>query len=367
MGIHGLTEYLKKNAPDYIQQVDAHALGIRRVALDAHQWMTVATKRVIAAVYEDAADPWAELTPDALDTCRALWLRSALHETCTWLDRGMEPVWVFDGPAPAAKATCKAERAATRARAAERLEELRGATSARRLTAVGTDGWALPASDHDLRKKIVSLRQQLVSLQPGWQEALIAVLTAAGVPWVVGATEGEKVACMLWRAGDVDAVVSTDTDCLVYGCDRVIVSPNALHDPPRIMMSFYARAYILEFLELSDAQFTEFCIACGCDYNTHIPKIGPVKVHDLMRTYTTLGAWPPAYKATPLDTTRLNIDECQRLFAPCDPGDCIASKSASLRMDWARWATCAAACRPWLGDTADTAALFSRCAWVKRP
>jgi len=368
MGIHGLTEYLRKEAPEYVQQVDVRALGVRRVALDGHQWMTAHTKKVIAEAYMDAPDPWAELTPATMDACRQAWLRQAVQVTCSWLDLGMEPVWVFDGPAPVAKTKRKAERADARARAAERLEELRTTTAQTSSVVVGGVGsaWLVATPDTDIRAKILSLRQQLVTLQPGWQDALVDVLTAAGVPWVLGATEGEKVACMLWRAGAVDAVVSSDTDCLVYGCDRVITSPQAVRVGGQVLMSLYARPYILEFLELTDDQFVEFCIACGCDYNSNIPRVGPVKVHELMREHGALPSWPGMYKKIPLDQACLNTDECKRLFAPCAPKECIARSSTVLSMDWDAWQTCDAPLERLLGATPATYALLSTLGYYPR-
>jgi flap endonuclease-1 len=363
MGIHGLLDYLRKEAPEYVQQVDVRALGVRRVALDGHQWMTMTTKKTLADAYMDASDPWAELTPVAMEACKQAWLRQALQTTCSWLDLGIEPVWVFDGPAPLAKSARKAERAADRSKAVERLEELRTTP-----VVMGTVGgaWLVPVAHQDIRDKIISLRQQMVGLQPGWQDALVEMLTATGTPWVVGTTEGEKVACMLQRAGVVDAVVSNDTDCLVYGCDRVITSPRAVRVGAQVLMSLYARPYILEFLELTDAQFVEFCIACGCDYNTNIPKVGPVKVHELMRTHGSLAAWPVAYKKIPLDQTCLNVDECKRLFAPCTMAECVARSSPSLQMDWEAWARCDTALMQLLGATPATRTLLSTLGYYPR-
>jgi 5'-3' exonuclease len=358
MGIHGLSEYLKKEAPEYVQQVDVCALGIRRVAIDGHQWMTMTTKKVIAEAYDQEDDPWRDLSPEKVHTCLQAWLRQALYSTCSWLELGMEPVWVFDGPAPAAKAACKEARASDRAKAAARLEELR--TSATTSVVVGGVGnaWLVPATNGDIRAKILSLRQQLVSLQPGWQDRLVEVLTTAGVPWVLGSTEGEKVACMLWRSGAVDAVVSNDTDCLVYGCDRVITSPRAVRVGGEVLMSLYARPYILEFLELTDDQFVEFCIACGCDYNKNVPKVGPVKVHDLMRTHGSIQAWPSVYKNIPLETACLNVEECKRLFAPCSIERCIERRSKTLVFDWEAWQRCDTALVRLLGATDATYTLL---------
>lgn len=359
MGIHGLSDYLKKEAPEYVQQVDVKALGIRRVALDGHQWMTMATKKTLAEAYAEAEDPWAELSPAVYTECRQAWLRQAVQVTCSWMDLGMEPLWVFDGPAPAAKATRKAERAADRDKAATRLEELRTETQKPSVVVGGVGStWLLPTSDRDVRSKILSLRQQLITLQPEWQDALLEVLNVLGVPWVVGTTEGEKVACMLWRDGRVDAVMSSDTDCLVYGCTRVITAMKATCVGREVRMPLYARDYILEFLEMGDREFVDFCIGCGCDYNTNVPRVGPVKVHALMKAHGTLDAWPATYKGVALERACLNADECRALFAPVPSADLVASASPSLALDRGAWRTCDDALLEAMGRTAETLAVL---------
>jgi len=334
MGIQGLSEYLKKEAPEYIQEVDARALGVRVVALDAHQWMTSTTKSVMAEAYDRLPNPWADLSADQATEAQRTWLRQALMTCCFWFDLEMTPVWVFDGPAPEAKQARKQERADQRAKAEQRLKDLQDATP------YAASAWSIHAVPPDVRKKVLSYRQQMTSLQPGWQDALVALLSAVGVPWAVGTTEGEKVACMLQREGRVDAVVSNDTDCLVYGCDRVIVQPKVTRADGEVRFPFYALEYILDFFQMTSDQFRDTCIAMGCDYNTNIPKVGPARVHQLMTAYGALDAWPAQHKTWALDRTCLNVDTCRALFAPQPSEALVARQSASLRMDWKAWQTC---------------------------
>lgn len=331
MGIHGLSEYLKKEAPEYVQEVDAVALGVRVVALDAHQWMVASTKKAMAEAYDRMQDPWADLSEANVETCLRGWLRQALLTCCFWMDLGMEPVWVFDGPSPVAKQAKKQERADQRAKAEQRLADLRAATP------VAAGPWGVHAIPPDVRAKVVSYRQQMTSLQPGWQDALVALLGAVGVPWILGATEGEKVACMLHRDGLVDAVVSTDSDCLAYGCDRVIVQPKATKANGQVLMPFYALDYIREFLEMDQERFVEFCIACGCDYNTNIPQMGPARIHAVMKEHGGLASWPALHKRWVLDQTCLEVELCKRLFTPVPSDTVVARRSASLRVDWNAW------------------------------
>jgi flap endonuclease-1 len=340
MGIQGLTEYVKKSVPNYIASVNVQAAGIKTIALDGNQWMSLTTKRLLSEAYDRLSDPWGDLPPDVLTQLEAVWCREAFLTTCHWLDHGITPVWVIDGPAPDAKKAVQQARQAARQRAADRLAALKKDTPS-------------AVVDSATRATIRSLRMQLVGLQSGWTERLIQWLDTLGVPWVVGTTEGEKVACMLWHDGHVDAVCSNDTDCLVYGCERVIVSPYILTlNQNEYWMKQYDRHALLAGLGLTSEQFTEFCIACGCDYNQRIPFIGPVKVHTLMKQYGTLDAWPSQFHKRALDRTCLDVPTCRALFACVPSRDCIARQrsessddstttpSAALyAMDWTKWAS----------------------------
>jgi 5'-3' exonuclease len=45
---------------------------------------------------------------------------------------------------------------------------------------------------------------------------------------------------------------------------------------------------LLDALQMSYAQFRDFCIMCGTDYNHNIPKIGPDRAYRLIREYETI-------------------------------------------------------------------------------
>jgi len=40
---------------------------------------------------------------------------------------------------------------------------------------------------------------------------------------------------------------------------------------------------VLKALELTNEQFVDFCILCGCDYTSKIAGIGPVKALKLIK------------------------------------------------------------------------------------
>lgn len=107
------------------------------------------------------------------------------------------------------------------------------------------------------------------------------VLDALGVPHVPAVGEAEATCAVLNRRGMVAAVLSEDTDVLAYG------APVFLH---RINLTDFTVSCIehdalLRALHLSAAQFLDFCIMCGTDYNTNIPRIGPDKSYRFLQRY----------------------------------------------------------------------------------
>ncbi len=325
MGIQGLGTYLgKKVAPQYVKEVDIAAEGIKRVAIDGHQWLTSMMKVEWKQFYMSVSNPFEDVTDEQEREVMNSCLSSALRYTSNWLEIGITPVWVLDGPAPVEKNGKQVKRRETRARATERFNQLK-----EEIDESGDQNEEEPVGDwimdeelqskEEQRRKAISYRQQENGLNPRWVSELRDLLLSTGVPTVQALTEGEKVACLLWHEGKVDAVVSNDTDTLAYQCRRVIT--RGVFSSEKSMMPMYDLDYIQAQLGLTPVQFLDFCIACGCDYNTNIPKIGPVKVHELIRAHGSIDAFPSMYKKIPMDVSVLNHVRCRELFSisPSEP------------------------------------------------
>jgi 5'-3' exonuclease len=119
---------------------------------------------------------------------------------------------------------------------------------------------------------------------------------------------------MLCLEGKVDAVYSSDSDNLAYGCPRVIVGP------PMMMFDQVSKEYqhqvtsieiadVLQAMQISYPMFLDFCIMCGCDYNTNIPNVGPVKALKLITTHESIDAIPEEY-----DRSTLCYERCREMF-----------------------------------------------------
>lgn len=139
------------------------------------------------------------------------------------------------------------------------------------------------------------------------------LLNILGVPYIDGDDEGERIASKLCCTGKVDAVLSEDTDILAYGTPKFITKLNTSSG----MCLEIDINNILNELDLTKAQFTDFCIMCGTDYNPNIFKVGPVKAYDLITETGSIEGIKEKY-GEKYDITILNHKRGRELFSVSD-------------------------------------------------
>ena len=123
--------------------------------------------------------------------------------------------------------------------------------------------------------------------------------------------DSEQLCCSLAIEGKVEAVFSTDMDCLVFGTPCVITKEQREPDGT-IQLSTISLSETLKCLQLSFPSFVDLCIMCGCDFNQNIPKIGPKKSYDLIYTYKNIDDLPEKY-----DVKILEHESCRKIFQYC--------------------------------------------------
>lgn len=108
------------------------------------------------------------------------------------------------------------------------------------------------------------------------------------IPVIQASGEAETICCCLAVQGDVDAVLSTDSDVLTYGIDRFLSGI----DPSKETVTEYDLTEILDELAITHEQFVDICIMAGCDYNKNddgkgggLEGIGVKKAYDLIEKY----------------------------------------------------------------------------------
>ena len=127
------------------------------------------------------------------------------------------------------------------------------------------------------------------------------------IPWYEAPLEAETCASDLCKRGLVDAVLSEDTDVLAYSCPIFLSKIETSQDTcVRVHHSD-----ILNSLDITDNQFLDLCIACGCDYNKNIPKVGSQTAFKLLKEHKSLDG---IEKNTKLDTSILNYKRTRDIF-----------------------------------------------------
>ena len=84
--------------------------------------------------------------------------------------------------------------------------------------------------------------------------------------------------------GKVDGVCTEDTDCLVFGATTMIRDLNNKKQP----LTEITRETMMNQLGLTNEQFIDMCILCGCDYSAKIEGIGPVKAYKFIKEFNTI-------------------------------------------------------------------------------
>ena len=220
-------------------------------------------------------------------------LSGLFYRTVNFLERGVWPVYVFDGPAIEEKRKTIEQRMEVRL-AAERL--YREAVKA--------------GNEEEARK----YGERATLLTPEMVNEAKALLEAMGVPWVQGAAEGEAQAAAMVKAGDAWAVGSQDYDSLLFGADRLVRNmtvsgrrkvPNENRYVP-VEMELISLQDTLRSLGITREQLIDIGLMIGTDYNEGYEGIGPKKALSLIKQY---GSLEQIVKAKGLDPSPLALKE----------------------------------------------------------
>jgi flap endonuclease-1 len=186
-------------------------------------------------------------------------LSGILFRTATFLEKGVRPVFVFDGkPAELKQATIDARRK-IRDEAGEKWKEAlaRGDEA---------EAYKQARSSSRVDESIVTSSQELLSL--------------LGIPFIRAPGEGEAQAAHMAEKGDVRYVISQDYDTLLFGAPalvrnltvsgkRKIRGRTVSVVPERIVL-----ADLLKGLSLSREELIQIGILVGTDFNAGVDGIG---------------------------------------------------------------------------------------------
>lgn len=307
MTIQDLNPFLDKNLKlSRTREVPLLKFTGTPVAIDGHNLayknIAVANKTITSYTNVGAQEPDREAV-------LIKWYSLALDVITLFLSHGITPVFIFDGEHCAEKANTQDKRKQQKIKDREEIKRLQEELK--------------QCSPLDRNpEKIKRLRQLLANsnyISRDEMKTLMDLLRGIGIPVLIATGEAEELCSSLARVGLVSAVYSTDTDNLALGCPLLITNLSDTYYVEEKNRSFRNAScvYLNEILDgigLSQEEFLEFCILCGCDFNTRISKLGPATAYKLIKEYHSIDNLPDRY-----DITQLRHKRCREIFASQPP------------------------------------------------
>ena len=231
------------------------------------------------------------------------WVQMFLKFLLQLLEHSIYPVFVFDTQAPIEKFHKQQERRNRRENAYIRLDTLRHSftefkesghidslllqvskKNEPKLLQYKSDACVNFVSEDAIVEEIRLLETQTISVSKKDVTFVQTILQALGLPYLSASTEAETLCASLALDGRVDYVLSDDTDVLVYGTPKFLTKL----DMSTGRLSEFQITHVLQCLGWSLEQFRDFCILCGTDYNSNIPRVASEKAYHYMKEYPSI-------------------------------------------------------------------------------
>lgn len=319
MGINGLCQFLRKTAPHLETEIELSLLSGQRLAVDASVYLYK-----FICIDNQFKGQWLDMFINFI-----LWLRK----------NNIRPVFVFDGKPPKQKERTQKERRAQRHRIEQRALELEDILDQlqeydlneplpteleqRIYDMIEHDtSWSRKEIMREINERYKKENSKVIHIGPAENKKVQDLLTFMGLPWFKAVGEAEKTCVWMCQHEYVKGVITSDSDVLAYGSPLFIRDVRINNEHCKIIRY----SDVLEALDLTPAQFTDFCIMCGTDYNDRIPGIGPAKAYKLLCEHSDLDE----IAHTTLDISQLYHTEGRELFTIPD------KDSAHLLIEGAR-------------------------------
>jgi len=199
-------------------------------------------------------------------------LTGLFTRTANFLQKGLKPIFVFDGKTPELKQKELKTREKIKQEAAEKLEK---------------------AETDEEKRKYASMTSKLTRDMVDEAKELIKAL---GCPIIQAPSEGEAQCAALVKNKDAYAVVSQDADSLLFGASNLIRNLSITRKRKLPGKQTYAtiKPELIELdkalnsLGIDKTQLITLAMLVGTDYNPKgIKNIGPKKALKLVKQYKT--------------------------------------------------------------------------------
>ena len=190
-------------------------------------------------------------------------LSGILYRTASIVDKGIKPIYVFDGDSSEYKAKTIEQRRAIKEEAMEKWEEAKAA-----------------GNIEEARKFAIRTSR----MSPYILESSKKLLDYMGIPYVQAEGEGEAQGAYMVEQGDAWAVASHDYDCLLFGAPRIV--RNLTLSGGLSNLEYLELEKVLNEIDLTREQLIDVALMVGTDFNEGIHGIGAKTGLKLIRNNT---------------------------------------------------------------------------------
>lgn len=249
MGIQGLLPLLK----DAQKSVHVSSYAGKTLGIDAYVWLHRGAYGCAREIV--LGDPTPRYIAHALSRIRMLQ------------HFGVKPYLVFDGDKLPAKRGTEDDREQRRSDNLQRARELE------------QQGNMQQARD---------VYGKCVDITPEMAFQLIKVLKEQGIPYVVAPYEADAQLAYLEAQGIIDAVITEDSDLLVFGCKTVLFKLDQAGNAVEMLQQRFWTNRQIALSGWTTVEFRQMAILSGCDYLHSIVGMGLKNAHRLLRRYKTV-------------------------------------------------------------------------------
>ncbi|KAI5171001.1 flap endonuclease-1 [Nematocida sp. LUAm3] len=252
MGINRLIEVIKMKAPNAIKLNKISKYKGWRVGIDGSM---VIYQTLIAIRY--GKDTLKNENNEGTSH-----LQGILYKCINLLEKGISPLFVFDGVPPEIKGKTLQERKEKKEEAQRQAEAAEGKEEEKYL------------------KRTVKMTSYHV-------ESTKELLSHLGIPHVTAPEEAEAYCAILNRKELIDGVVAEDMDVLPFGAKVLLRNffPSLTKNEDVLEIS---QEILLKSTQLTQEHFIDLCVLLGCDYCKSPKGVGPKRAIELIEKYKSI-------------------------------------------------------------------------------
>ncbi|OLL25356.1 Exodeoxyribonuclease 1 [Neolecta irregularis DAH-3] len=275
MGIHGLLPALKSIQ----QKTHIRAFAGQTVGVDAYVWLY---KGAFACAFNLALGK---------DTTK--YVDYVMHRVKMLRHYNVRPYIVLDGGFLPSKAKTEIERKKRRA---------------------DSRALGLKFLAQGQKKKAMEQFKRCLDITPEMAHRFI-IACNKHIDYIVAPYEADAQLAYLEKKGLISAIITEDSDLLVYGCKKVLFKMDQCGECIEIDRSRFAATADIKLAGFSDDTFRHMAMLSGCDYLSNIPNLGLKKAHKYLYKYKTIDRF---FRAMALDPTIKIPDGYEQDFYKAD-------------------------------------------------